>query len=326
MHTVYQLALSVTIITGLLLSGVLSPRAVMAATYYVATTGNDANAGTQASPFRTIKKGLSVLRPADTLYLRGGRYNEGILNTTKQLIPSGTSWATPVTIAGYPGEVVTLRGGISLHTYGGSLRYLVFDNLIMDGKGVYVRGPWAQHIRLQNSEVKNVPTQGIQGYDASYIEFINLKVHNNGSTRLHHGFYIAIKYALIDGCDIYNNSGNGIAVYDGKCTTYDCADNTIIRNSSIHDNRGDGGVTLNHGSNMLFSNNLVYDNRYGVVVSYGKPTNTQIDSNTIYNGLYGIRINAGSTRAIVQDNVLYQNVVAINDRGAGTILRNNTVD
>jgi hypothetical protein len=326
MHTVYQFALSVTIIAGLLLGGVLSPQAVTAATYYVATTGNDDNAGTQARPFRTIRKGLTTLRAGDTLYLRGGRYNEGIKNTSKQTIPSGNSWANPVTIAGYRGEDVTIQGGVSLRTYGGSLRYLVFDNLIMDGKGFYVRGPRAQHIRLQNSEVKNA-TQGIQGYDAAYIEFINLKVHNNGSSRLHHGFYIAIQHALIEGCDIYNNSGYGIHIYDSGCKTNDCADNTTIRNSSIHDNRGDGGVTLNHGSDILFSNNLVYDNRSGVTVSYGKPTNTKIEDNTIYNNSgYGIRINSVSIRAIVQDNILSQNGAAIRDHGAATLLRNNTIE
>jgi parallel beta-helix repeat protein len=230
-----------------------------------------------------------------------------------------------VTIAGYRGEDVRIRGGVSLHAYGGSLRYLVFDNLIIDGKGVYVRGPGAQHIRLQNSEVKNAK-QGIQGYDAAHIEFINLKVHNNGSSRLHHGFYIAIQHALIDGCDIYNNSGHGIHIYDSSCKTNDCADNTTIRNNSIHDNRGDAGVTLNHGSDILFSNNLVYDNRNGVTVSYGKPTDTKIVDNTIYNNSgYGIRISSGSIRPIIEDNVLYQNVVAIDERGSGTILRNNTI-
>jgi parallel beta-helix repeat protein len=311
---------------GFLLNGVLSSRAATAATYYVATTGNNDNPGTQAQPFRTIQKGLDTLRAGDTLYLRGGKYNEGIRHSKKQPVPSGTSWTNPVTIAGYPGENVTLRGGVSLMTYGDSLRYLVFDNLSLDGRGFYVRGPEAQHIRFQNSEVKNSPTHGIQGYDAAYIEFINLKVHDNGSTRLHHGFYVAMQHMLIDGCDIYNNSGYGIHIYDRNCTTYDCADNTTIRNNSIHDNRAENGVVLGYGSNIVFSNNLIYNNPSGVAVRYGKPTNIQIDGNTIYNGHYGIRIHAGSTRTIIQDNILYQNVHAINDRGVGTILRKNIIE
>jgi parallel beta-helix repeat protein len=231
-----------------------------------------------------------------------------------------------VTIAGYPEETVTLRGGVSLRAYGDSLRYLVFDNLSLDGRGFFVLGPEAQHIRFQNSEVKNAPTQGIQGYDASYIEFINLKVHNNGSTRLHHGFYVAIQHMLIDGCDIYNNSGYGIQVYDRHCTTYDCADNTTIRNSSIHDNRAGGGVVLGYGSNILLSNNLIYNNNPGVSVAYGKPTNIQIEGNTIYNSHYGIRVRVESIRTVIKDNILSQNVHAIDNRGVGTILRNNIIE
>jgi hypothetical protein len=231
-----------------------------------------------------------------------------------------------VTIAGHLGEIVTLKGGLNLNAYRGSLRYLVFDNLTIDGKGVFVGGPGAQHIRLQNSEVKNAPTMGIQGYDAAYIEFINLKVHNNGSSRWHHGFYVAMQHTLIDGCDIYSNSGYGIQVHDSTCTTYDCADYTTIRNSSIHDNRGTGGVTLNYGRNIVFSDNLVYNNHNGVSVSYGKPTDTKIEGNTIYNSVYAIGISANSIGTIVQDNILRQNSIDIDDRGTGTIRRNNTIE
>jgi parallel beta helix pectate lyase-like protein/uncharacterized protein DUF1565 len=325
MHTVYQLALALTIMTGLLLGGALSPRAAFATTYYVATTGDDGNSGTQSRPFRTIRKGLTMLRAGDTLQLRGGIYYEGI-NSQNQTIKSGDSWASPVTIAGHQGEVVTLKGGLNLNAYRGSLRYLVFDNLTIDGRGVFVGGLGAQHIKLQNSEIKNAPSNGIQGYDAAYIEFINLKVHNNGSSRWDHGFYIAMQHTLIDGCDIYNNSGYGIQVYNGHCTTYDCADHTTIRNSSIHNNRGTGGVTLSYGRNISFSNNIVYNNRNGVHVSYGKPTNIKIEDNNIYNSVYGILISESSIGTIVQDNILSQNAIAINDRGTGTILRNNTIE
>jgi hypothetical protein len=78
-----------------------------AATYYVATTGLDSNPGTQAAPFQTIAKGLSVMGAGDTLYLREGTYAEAI-NSQSQTIPTGTSWSNPVTIASYPGEYATL--------------------------------------------------------------------------------------------------------------------------------------------------------------------------------------------------------------------------
>jgi len=93
-------------------------------------------------------------------------------------------------------------------------------------------------------------------------------------------------------CDVYDNGGYGIQVYNTEDPG--CSTNTQIYNNTIHDNRGDGGVTLNYGNNILFSNNFVYNNFIGVGVSYGNPTNTQIDSNTIYNNVGGIHISTSA--------------------------------
>ena len=49
-----------------------------AATCYVSTTGSDSGSGTLASPFQTLGKGVSVLRPGDTLYARAGIYVDRI--------------------------------------------------------------------------------------------------------------------------------------------------------------------------------------------------------------------------------------------------------
>jgi hypothetical protein len=44
------------------------------ASYYVATTGDDANPGTRSSPFRSLSKAVSVLKPGETLLVRAGTY------------------------------------------------------------------------------------------------------------------------------------------------------------------------------------------------------------------------------------------------------------
>src|SRR6185436_6433519 len=71
-----------------------------AATYWVATTGNDANAGTQAAPFRHLTKAAAVAQqPGDTVIVRDGTYdNEGVVGPgfVVTLYYSGTA-ASPIT-------------------------------------------------------------------------------------------------------------------------------------------------------------------------------------------------------------------------------------
>jgi hypothetical protein len=134
MYPVRLLALSSIMCSVLLTGGVLSPLAATAATYYVATTGNDINPGSQAQPFKTIRKGLIVLRTGDTLYLRGGTYVENINSP----IQGGTSWSNATTIAAYPGETVTVKpsSGSAVVVLAGTSKtvyqYIIFDRLIFD--------------------------------------------------------------------------------------------------------------------------------------------------------------------------------------------------
>lgn len=65
-----------------------------AATFYVAKTGDDTNPGTQAQPFLTLKKGLTMAQPGDTLKIGAGEYPE-IVNTVR---------------SGEPGQYITIDG------------------------------------------------------------------------------------------------------------------------------------------------------------------------------------------------------------------------
>jgi hypothetical protein len=67
--------------------------------YFVdALKGDDQNPGSEKSPFKTLKKSLSVLQPGGTLYLRAGVYYEPLYVALR-----GTA-DKPITIRGYRGE------------------------------------------------------------------------------------------------------------------------------------------------------------------------------------------------------------------------------
>ena len=44
--------------------------------FYVATTGNDSNTGTQASPWRTVQHAADTVHAGSTVNVRGGIYEE----------------------------------------------------------------------------------------------------------------------------------------------------------------------------------------------------------------------------------------------------------
>ncbi|MHC4359863.1 MAG: CBM96 family carbohydrate-binding protein [Planctomycetota bacterium] len=73
--------------------------------YYVATNGDNSNAGTIGAPFATIQKGVDMLSAGDTLYIRGGTYHEEV----KLVALTGTS-SNRIVIRNYESEVVTLDG------------------------------------------------------------------------------------------------------------------------------------------------------------------------------------------------------------------------
>jgi len=77
-----------------------------AALFVDAVRGDDAGAGSESAPWKTLAHALRRLKPGDTLYLRGGTYYEKAF-----LSRSGTE-AQPITIRSYPGELAVLDGGL----------------------------------------------------------------------------------------------------------------------------------------------------------------------------------------------------------------------
>ncbi len=99
--------------------GVLGTPRAYGAAYFVSPTGNDANAGTKAAPFRTLEKAKAVVRtriaagvPAGgiAVWLRGGVYERSVA-LVLGVADSGTSAGNSVDWRGWPGEEARLVGG-----------------------------------------------------------------------------------------------------------------------------------------------------------------------------------------------------------------------
>eukprot|EP01047_Picozoa_sp_COSAG01_P085160 COSAG01_NODE_18586_length_1066_cov_0.722854_1_plen_272_part_10 len=125
---------------------------------FVAPNGNDGAAGTRAEPLRTLAAAAALARvmrtaatspTALTVYLRGGTYH---LNATLALgaADGGTTVASSVTWAGYPGEQVVISGGLSLPP-------LRWQPYAPGGKQAVVADVSGVHIRLQSGNVASRP-------------------------------------------------------------------------------------------------------------------------------------------------------------------------
>src|SRR5204863_5182403 len=81
------------------------PRDPGPAKFVDANKGDDAAAGSEAQPWRTIGRALTGIAPGDTLYLRGGVFYENV-----RVAVSGRAEA-PITIRSFPGELATIDAG-----------------------------------------------------------------------------------------------------------------------------------------------------------------------------------------------------------------------
>jgi len=321
-------------------------------TYYTATTGLDANSGTLTAPFKTIAKGASVLRPGDTLYIRAGTYDEAIDND----VPSGTSWTSPVTLAAYPGETVIIQpANTRVVLIASPVSYIIFKDLILDGSNltapypvVYINNLYGtgtpHHLRFIGGEIRNSDSsQGVLIESSTtaptpdYNEFINIKIHDNGATVLHHGIYIQSSHNLVSGCDIYHNTGFGIQIYRDNAVNGVNASYNILRNNKVHDNAqsgGGSGAVLSGGDGNIAYNNLIWNNRGGILVDYSA-SNTGVYDNTIYANnasgatAPGIRLgyNVGASNTTIRNNIIFGNAGGdiISQSATNTVADHNTL-
>jgi RNA polymerase sigma factor (sigma-70 family) len=196
---------------------------VVEADYYVAPDGSDAAAGTRAAPFATLGKAASVVRPGQTIALRGGVYrpSEPIRIQTsgtaqKRIVVSNYRNERPVIDASrvppdqwyvtQQASYWTVQGleitGAVNHPYVClSCRYDVFARLSFHDNaetGLLLRG---------------ADTTGNQVLDSDF--FANHDTGDNGGT----ADGLAFKYGsgagnLIRGCRMYHNSADGLDLSD----------------------------------------------------------------------------------------------------------------
>jgi len=273
-------------------------------TYYVSASGNDVNAGTAASPVKSINHALSLTVPGDTVLVRGGVYSEKVVITK-----TGTN-GKYITMKAFAGEKPVIDGtGLTVNGTEGLIT-------VSGVKFIIVQGITTCNFISNNSanDPKGILVQG----GSDFIEIRNNTVYN-----------INYEHTPLDGgCNAILIKGN----------TSDPVTNIIVDGNTIHDCKTGYGenLTVNgYVDGFTVSNNTIYNGQnIGIDAAGGYAANSTpaynyarngvISGNTLYNiessrgplGGYGaIGIYVDGARNIVVE----KNRVSVADRGIGTV-------
>ncbi len=244
----------IVFIVGLIM--MIINKAVMAQTtghtYYISPAGNDANAGTQTSPFKTFAKAVNVLTPGDQLILLRGTYNQKLL-----VNKSGTQ-TNPINIIGEAGQLPIIDlNSTSNNNLDLQGSYLDVSNIKTINSSQYCVSLTGNYITIENLIVSNCQGMGIYTdgkYNVIRNNIVTLaSMVNQARTASSWGSGIKVRVGgeniLIEGNTLYHNYGEGLAVTRGK--------NITVRHNQAYDNFG-VNFYIDNSVNVLIEKNFSY--------------------------------------------------------------------
>jgi hypothetical protein len=281
--------------------------------YYVSLGGNDKNKGSINNPWRSIQKACRSMKAGDTVFIRGGTYNEKV-----EIEISGSADGGYVTIQNYEGERVIIDG---LSKKEDCMIYME------DRSFIRIKG-----LEFCNNKSKNFRAGIYVEGSGSNIEIIDNKVYEISSSEDAHGIGIfgtygekSISNVLIDGNEVYNcilGSSEAVVV-NGNVSNFRIINNHIHHNDNIgidcigyegtapnNDRARNGIVSNNHVHDISSAKNPAYEGEKcadGIYVDGG--TNIIIERNNIYNCDIGIEVasehkDKSSDNIIVRSNII----------------------
>jgi hypothetical protein len=234
-------------------------------TFYVSPSGNDAGAGTQGDPWRTLSSSMRKLKAGDTLLVRGGQYREKV-EVRGESVPRGRPDAR-ITVRAAPGENPVVKGFFWVS----NTDYWTFDNIDVTWDEVNTN-PQQHMVRLwkgtgwvwENSEL-----YGARGYSALLVDggatdwvvrrnYIHDTARANGSGQ-DHLIYVAEGSNGIVERNLLVNAPNGRGVKLGTSVTGKrLPTNVIVRyNTIVNSGSGNIGISNDANGNSVHRNILV---------------------------------------------------------------------
>lgn len=267
----------------------LLPSVVQAATYYVSTTGSNANDGlSEDTPKRNIANCVTPMVAGDTCYVHGGTYST---ETTIRFAASGSSSA-PIRLLAYPGELPVIdwpdqstNSRILIQHASGvnvAMGYLTISGLELKNGYEGIKFHSLHNSTISNNSIHHNINQGILGIGGHHNLFTQNIIYHNGdfagcaagtqSCNLQHGMYMHGDSYTITHNVIYDNLTVGIQQNGSSSSTYSAArhpspdfagaKNWIVADNTVaYEANSAGLVVWGNGDNMRIENNIFYENR-----------------------------------------------------------------
>lgn len=316
-----------------------------AATHYVAVSGNDGGAGTQAQPWKTIEYAVSHVNSGDRILVNNGTYyptrtisfDDDNVSLIAVNPPTGSALNRNLACR------VTINGA---NVSGGDPILAIYndDNILIDGfeitnssdRGINITGADAT---LRNCRVHENNQIGVFAFFATDLHLYGNEVYRNGLTGDQfsgHGIYLA------KGCDggliernwVHQNERTGMHINGNvpggtpPFTSDGTNRNVVIRNNRIENNGGSGGDFFNIHDSFLINNLLINDDWYLCAHAKGQMNseNNVIANNTFVanNRSFALRLfgpNTGNDPLLAwaNNNFVFNNIM-ICSNGANAIV------
>jgi hypothetical protein len=272
--------------------------------FFVSTSGNDANPGTQAKPWRTVQHAADTARAGSTVNVRGGTYEERV-----SINASGNASEGFIEFKSYPGETAVLDAA----------------HLVPEGRSGVLTIHNKSYVRINGLEIRNYRTAehrlaplGISVMGAgSHIELLHNNVHHieqnfqgrDAPGRGGNGFGIAvygtdantpISELVIDGNEVHHlkTGSSESLVVNGNVKNFRITHNVVHDNNNIGIDvigfeRTAPNPAVDQARDGVVSENLVYN-----ITSRGNPAYGNVqDSDGIYVD--------GGARVVIERNVIH---------------------
>ncbi|MEZ5330464.1 MAG: right-handed parallel beta-helix repeat-containing protein [Thermoanaerobaculia bacterium] len=300
-------------------------------------SGSDEADGQSADrAWRSLQSAFDRLQPGQTLLLMGGDYRGEVQSWHSHFVlaASGTpeSW---IRVAAAPGSSPTIRAdqGNGIEVTGSYVEIsglnIVGESFGVDndyGWGILIRN--SHHVRAMHNEVSGMPVGGIGTVEASNVEIIENRVHDNCFWGPEQGSGISMWHSVDAGtepsADGYHNRIVGNVLYRNE--------NKVFSQWREHDAITDGnGIIVDqfretgYTGRTLVANNVAFDNGGRGILILESDRVDVLSNTTFHNGRTpGLEGGAVELAAGHADDVVFANNLAWGLPGAPALAADDT--